>query len=694
MCWSVGFWFLVFSALHRPARSQLLFPRAMGGKAKATAAAMAPKATGGAVAKASAVAAAPVAEGAVAAAPVLDEIQLRDIRGFLVGGAEHKDKAVVFDKAELDPNRRGTVRTKQEAGTPAEAPMQGLPASSSGDAAALLTEEDFDTVFAPIKYGVEEDAESEDDSNFVPDPCVDPDAVEAADTAAKAEVKKEDAGEPRAATQPVVEEDSVLALTNDLAIPLHFDAPKCGRCRCTLQEGRWQFRHKSKPVYRCNTCNVKAVQISQNNMTESVNRIVAGFSEDAVAAFFGEVNQTKDTKELKKVVEEALEEGHKTGKLTTEGGSYQPLSWYRRQGYSAKKIKAGCIDCMAHPVLGKVYKVDILSISRHRDEWKCRRKRVLKRQCSDSVSAVPKKRRLKRRRTDSTAGSPRRPKGRSVKAKASGSAPDAEADARGKEKHGTHKRRKVKAEPSTSEEEASDSNESDAVPKKTRKSPKNAKTSKKVSKPSKKGKSSKTKPKKVASKKKKKKCSTSSSSSNSSPSESDSGTSSGTRRRNEKQAQRQKEREQKKELQDRKKDIRIAFAILAKLSQLNALERIMKDKMWKTVPAWAADQGKAIAKDMTAMHNSLKATTTTDAPLKVTMDEVTGCCKRYIYNITQSYQTLQIQRIVISHVLSNRSSGFDRSEQAVATAPNKRFRPPEQYYKLSNSFFGLKNVYK
>ena len=134
------------------------------------------------------------------------------------------------------------------------------------------------------------------------------------------------------------------------------------------------IRLKGQDRYRFNTRSTRAVQLSTHNMTDSVHELTKNFSEDEAAQFYQGLKHANGIVNIKKYVEEKLETAHKVGKLTGEGGSFQPLGHYEKLGYDTQSIKDNCKDKMRHHLLGDVYKVDILSIQRYRDEWKLKKK--------------------------------------------------------------------------------------------------------------------------------------------------------------------------------------------------------------------------------------------------------------------------------------------------------------------------------
>ena len=178
----------------------------------------------------------------------------------------------------------------------------------------------------------------------------------------------EPAAEPAAAVEPAAAASGVMAEYSDTPLFV-FDNPKCGRCRAPLDMQRCQISGKSQASWRCNKCNIKAVQASQHGLGNNINTIVGNLSDDQVAEFWQSVNATPSAHKLKELIDDRLEQSHAAGKIASEKGTYQPLKYYKKIGYDTKMIKEHCTDTREHPLLGRTYKVDLVGIERRREEW-------------------------------------------------------------------------------------------------------------------------------------------------------------------------------------------------------------------------------------------------------------------------------------------------------------------------------------
>ena len=93
-------------------------------------------------------------------------------------------------------------------------------------------------------------------------------------------------------------------------------------------------------------------------------------------------------------------------------------------------------------------------------------------------------------------------------------------------------------------------------------------------------------------------------------------------------AERKLQAEKRRNDIERQKQVRLAFAILSKLSSaaVNDLAETTKDPFWKHIPDWAKQQAKEVFEEIANVSASVKAVTTTAKapPLKHTIEEATG----------------------------------------------------------------------
>ena len=124
----------------------------------------------------------------------------------------------------------------------------------------------------------------------------------------------------------------------------------CSKCGDDLDEQRCRQCVKGGGRYICKRCGVKDVQIAQMGGRETLNSLFKDLSEAEQKAFWQRAGQTKDSKALKEMVDTMVESKHSEGTVVVEGGTYQPLSWFRKNGYNTKKVKMHCRKTMKHAV--------------------------------------------------------------------------------------------------------------------------------------------------------------------------------------------------------------------------------------------------------------------------------------------------------------------------------------------------------
>ena len=313
------------------------------------------------------------------------------------GRTTRKKKAAVMapgGDAGEEPSRRLAEDDDIEEDPVVQSFKDGMAKALESDPFAFVTESQSGL---PAESGADA-AESGADAASVAPPSAPPsaDGGEPSTAAAGPPVK----AEPPAAPSSSTKEESMVPLC-DFRAPLHFDAPRCGRCGMAIEVARVQINTKGGPKYKCSKCNVRAVQISQYNMTEAVQAITRDFTPEQVTEFYRSVNDVDGgIVKLRQFIEESLEAVHKVGKTTTDGGGYQPLKYYGNLGYDTESIEKNCKDVMTHPVLGKVYKVDILKVERYRDEWRARKKEYRKEVPSSSSSDGKKDKKKKKGNND------------------------------------------------------------------------------------------------------------------------------------------------------------------------------------------------------------------------------------------------------------------------------------------------------
>ena len=82
---------------------------------------------------------------------------------------------------------------------------------------------------------------------------------------------------------------------------------------------------------------------------------------DARSEFWKAVRNNGGKANIRAMVKETFKKYEKHEKKTTASGAYQPISWYEKQGYDGDVIRNQCTDSVEHPILGKCYRLEILS---------------------------------------------------------------------------------------------------------------------------------------------------------------------------------------------------------------------------------------------------------------------------------------------------------------------------------------------
>ena len=140
--------------------------------------------------------------------------------------------------------------------------------------------------------------------------------------------------------------------------------PVCLRCGYEVDPFRAQLKSKgaAKETYICNGCNAKATMLSR-----TTNWPLPEFlelSQEEQQKFWRECHAQNGAPAVKALLTNTIVKSKSTSIEASLGGDYLPLSVWKAKGYDADEIEAKCADTMQHPLLGKVYRVQILGISR------------------------------------------------------------------------------------------------------------------------------------------------------------------------------------------------------------------------------------------------------------------------------------------------------------------------------------------
>ena len=140
----------------------------------------------------------------------------------------------------------------------------------------------------------------------------------------------------------------------------------CDRCNqpCDVMKSYPIRVTKKGQIFRCQLCSTRGVQASRTPEWGDVAAGLKDFSVEQKTAFWNGVKDCPRPSAMRKFLQETLTSTKEAGTKSANKGGYYPLSWYRRQGYPWRSIKANCKDTLDHPVLGLCYKVDIQMIER------------------------------------------------------------------------------------------------------------------------------------------------------------------------------------------------------------------------------------------------------------------------------------------------------------------------------------------
>ena len=134
---------------------------------------------------------------------------------------------------------------------------------------------------------------------------------------------------------------------------------RCARCKGEVEATKAQLVGKCAGSWRCNTCNTRGTQLYRLPEWPGFSQKMRDFSEEQKAEFWASTHDANDKEQLKTLIEESLTTRQtESSEASTEGG-YQPLSWYKKQGYDVKAIEEKCRDTRSHPIFGTTYRVKI-----------------------------------------------------------------------------------------------------------------------------------------------------------------------------------------------------------------------------------------------------------------------------------------------------------------------------------------------
>ena len=144
--------------------------------------------------------------------------------------------------------------------------------------------------------------------------------------------------------------------------------PLCSKCLTEADPLRLTM--KSKAHYICHTCNTRITQIHRTFGCMPPQLLELSPAE--AIEFWQAAKDTKGASKVKELLLDRLVHKHVESVTKAIQGSYLPLSVYQAQGFDTKSIEENCTDTQQHEILGKVYRVNLCTISRSTLEEKAR----------------------------------------------------------------------------------------------------------------------------------------------------------------------------------------------------------------------------------------------------------------------------------------------------------------------------------
>ena len=125
-------------------------------------------------------------------------------------------------------------------------------------------------------------------------------------------------------------------------------------------EKKVQITGKCSGSFRCSACNTKGVQLSRSGKWADLQKSFKGMNKDDITGFWKSIGDKTSQGDVNKAVDDFLISRFEDTDLNSNLGYYQPLSWYKKQGYNTKKLKLNCKDTQWNDDLGVMgYRVKI-----------------------------------------------------------------------------------------------------------------------------------------------------------------------------------------------------------------------------------------------------------------------------------------------------------------------------------------------
>jgi hypothetical protein len=135
--------------------------------------------------------------------------------------------------------------------------------------------------------------------------------------------------------------------------------PRCSRCGDLADPLRAQLVGKCQGYFICPTCNSRGVMLSRVDGFKTFQKTFKSFTRAEKELFWKDCGTAKGTPQLMEVVEKHRSRLAYTDNSSSVGGGYYPLTWYKKNGFPWKRIRARCTDTKEHRLLGTCYRVDV-----------------------------------------------------------------------------------------------------------------------------------------------------------------------------------------------------------------------------------------------------------------------------------------------------------------------------------------------
>ena len=157
--------------------------------------------------------------------------------------------------------------------------------------------------------------------------------------------------------EPVEEEAAMPPVAIDI-MPEIGDTPYCNKCKLPVDPLRMRLTGKAQGVWQCKTCSVRYTQLHRQWGGWPPREFDMLTSEEKDKFWLSMADSATEA-QREQLVLNTLTSKVVESRASGSEGRYLPLGWYAQQGFDADRIAATCTDWEEHPILGRVYRVDI-----------------------------------------------------------------------------------------------------------------------------------------------------------------------------------------------------------------------------------------------------------------------------------------------------------------------------------------------